>query len=249
MPDNIKLSEMATALNLGAGAWFYTAYEDPSNPGTNAYGKVTLGAIAETLFDDLTFPLLFDTTAKSVSGAINELQKKTASGTTAPASADGVNDDLYIQYHTAGGAAVDALFVKISGSWLQIATGGGAGSASIYSGTTAPTSATGSDNDLYVQYHTSGNENVVDALFVKLSGAWSEIATGGGSSGVELSATLYAGETALAFTDAAIVDGCKIRILTSEFGVGPTAATVSNGTLTLTFTAQQNDLGVEVIIQ
>lgn len=67
----------------------------------------------------------------------------------------------------------------IVGAINEAYAGGGGGGASIILGTTAPTSAQGSDGDLYVQY-TSGTPNVVDALFVKINGAWSEIATGGG---------------------------------------------------------------------
>ena len=57
------------------------------------------------------------------------------------------------------------------------------GGASIMYGTTAPTAQQGSNGNLYVQYTagTGGASDIVDALYVKLDGAWCEIETGGGS--------------------------------------------------------------------
>ena len=63
----------------------------------------------------------------------------------------------------------------------QSGGGGGGGGSTVYLGTSAPSSATGSNADLYVQY-TVGTPNTVDALYVKIAGAWSEISTGGGAS-------------------------------------------------------------------
>ena len=65
---------------------------------------------------------------------------------------------------------------------------------------------------------------------------------------IELTDTLEAGETSLTFTDASITTGSNIRILTSAFGVAPTAVSASAGSLTLTFTAQLSDLDVKVVI-
>lgn len=59
----------------------------------------------------------------------------------------------------------------------QSGGGGGGGGSTVYLGTSAPSSATGSNADLYVQY-TAGSPAVVDALYVKISGAWTEIDTG-----------------------------------------------------------------------
>ena len=65
---------------------------------------------------------------------------------------------------------------------------------------------------------------------------------------IVLTDTLEAGETSLTFTDASITTGSNIRILTSAFGVAPTAVSASTGSLTLTFTAQISDLDVKVVI-
>lgn len=49
-------------------------------------------------------------------------------------------------------------------------------------GTSAPTSQQGANGNLYVQYTegTGGADDEVDAIFVKIDGAWCEISTGGG---------------------------------------------------------------------
>lgn len=61
-----------------------------------------------------------------------------------------------------------------------------------------------------------------------------------------LSATLVTGETSLTFTDAAITDNAMIYIYTNVWGVQPSAVEQSGNTLTLTFDAQSEDLGVKV---
>ena len=65
---------------------------------------------------------------------------------------------------------------------------------------------------------------------------------------VEITDTLEAGETSLTFTDASITTNSNIRILTSVYGIAPTAATATTGSLTLTFAAQASDLEVKVVI-
>ena len=49
-------------------------------------------------------------------------------------------------------------------------------------GTTSPTAQQGANGNLYVQYTegTGGADDEVDAIFVKIDGAWCEISTGGG---------------------------------------------------------------------
>lgn len=61
-----------------------------------------------------------------------------------------------------------------------------------------------------------------------------------------LTGTLTAGQTSLTFTNAAIKTTSAIDIYTSIYGVAPTAATSSTGTLTFTFDAQSENLEVEV---
>lgn len=63
---------------------------------------------------------------------------------------------------------------------------------------------------------------------------------------VILTATLTAGQTSLTFTNAAIKTTSVIDIYTSAYGIAPTDATSSTGTLTFTFDAQAEDMVVEV---
>ena len=63
---------------------------------------------------------------------------------------------------------------------------------------------------------------------------------------VEVEGTLLAGETTITLTDNAITTDSKFDFYTSIFGVNPTAVTVSNGSITLTFDAQKTNMNVEV---
>lgn len=62
----------------------------------------------------------------------------------------------------------------------------------------------------------------------------------------ELTGTLATGETTVTITDSSINDACTYDIYTSVYGVNPTDVTILNNTMTLTFAAQQSDLGVKV---
>lgn len=133
---------------------------------------------------------------------------------------------------------------SIFGAINELAQSGGG--STIRTGTTAPSSDLGTDGELYVQY-TEGSPDTVDALFVKLDDEWCEIATGGASQTV-LTETLEAGQTSVTFTNAAITSGSNIRILTDVFGLAPTGATASAGSLTVTFAAQLADVEVRAVI-
>lgn len=137
---------------------------------------------------------------------------------------------------------------NIIGAINELEQGGG-GTASILTGTTAPSSSLGSNGNLYVQYTegTGGASDVFDAMYVKLDGEWIQIETGGTSETILID-TLEAGETSITFTDASITTGSNIRVLTSVFGIAPTAASASTGSLTLTFASQASDLEVKVVI-
>lgn len=66
----------------------------------------------------------------------------------------------------------------------------------------------------------------------------------------ELTGFLPQGQTTLMFTDAGITSNTIVdNILTSVYGVTPEDMTISNGSLTLTFDAQANDIGVKVVIR
>lgn len=51
----------------------------------------------------------------------------------------------------------------------------------VLSGSGVPTSGTGNNGDIYIQTQTEGVTTTVVGMFVKLSGAWLEISTGGAS--------------------------------------------------------------------
>ncbi|MCR5616902.1 MAG: hypothetical protein K6F83_01280 [Clostridiales bacterium] len=133
---------------------------------------------------------------------------------------------------------------SIIGAINELKAGGGA----ILTGTTTPPTDQGSNGNLYVRYTagTGGASDVVNAMYVKLDDEWCEISTGGGET--VLADILEAGQTSLTFSNATITSGAIIDICTSVFGVMPTGVSASTGSLTLTFTAQANDLGVKVVI-
>ena len=101
----------------------------------------------------------------------------------------------------------------IVGAINEIASGG-AGAAHVIAGSSDPTSAQGNDLDLYVKYATSGGVTSVTGLFVKLSGTWVSIATGGGSSAFIIEVTQseqsYSIDKTAAEIDAAYSDGAAM---------------------------------------
>lgn len=62
----------------------------------------------------------------------------------------------------------------------------------------------------------------------------------------ELTGTLTAGQTSITISDAAILTTSTIDIYTDVFGINPEAVTVSNGSVTLTFSAQSADLSIKL---
>ncbi len=75
------------------------------------------------------------------------------SGTSNPTSAQGVDGQIYVKYQTVSNVdTVTGLYVKLNSAWVEIATGGGGGGAPVLYGTTDPTSAQGSDGQLYMKY-------------------------------------------------------------------------------------------------
>ena len=76
-------------------------------------------------------------------------------------------------------------------------------------------------------------------------GAINEIAQSAGG-GVTVTGTLTAGSTSITLQNAAITSSSTLDFYTDVFGVNPTNAVVSNGSVTLTFEAQAADLGVKV---
>lgn len=120
-------------------------------------------------------------------GTIVRLGIKVITGTSAPTT-QGVDNDIYVQYTTSGNdTEIDAVFVKVSGSWIELPTGG----ASVLMGTTDPTAAIGEDGNLYVKYHVDSNVPSVDGFFVKISGTWASVSSGGGAGYLELTQAQY----------------------------------------------------------
>ena len=68
--------------------------------------------------------------------------------------------------------------------------------------------------------------------------------------GFTLTSTLTAGQTSLTFTDARITENSILSaVYTSIFGVSVKTAEVTNGSLTLTFKEQTEDVTVKVVIK
>lgn len=67
--------------------------------------------------------------------------------------------------------------------------------------------------------------------------------------GTALAGTLQAGATTLALTDASIKSTSLIDVYTDVYGVDIKGQTVSGNTLTLTFSPQNINIGVKVIVR
>lgn len=160
-------------------------------------------------------------------------------GSTVPTTSD-----LSNSYELGFATSTDSLYINNGGSIVRIGQ-------KVLSGTSTPAAANGEDNDLYIQYSTSGNTTTVDAMFVKLSGAWVEISTGGGGgggTGTVLTQTLTAGSTSVTFTNAAITTTSMYQEFTSIYGVHATSISISTGVAVLTYEAQQYDMTVALAI-
>ena len=133
-----KVSAMLAAQTLTQGDLFYLAAENQTSASGYESFKITAGDIAQQILGAFSFPLVLNTTAKNVFGAINEL-KATADdgavvllGTAAPAANAGVDGNIYIRYTTSGNATtITNMYVKISGAWSEVSTGGGGGSSTL----------------------------------------------------------------------------------------------------------------------
>lgn len=127
---DIKIKDLSAALQIDDSAEFVYTQD---NGGTNTTFKAPVNQIARKIAEGTTYTNL-ETTAKTLVGAINELShlgNPIIIGTTAPASSQGANGNIYIQYTAGTGGAddtVDGMFIKINGAWCEISTGGGGGS-------------------------------------------------------------------------------------------------------------------------
>ena len=85
-----------------------------------------------------------------------------------------------------------------------------------------------------------GSLNTTDK---KIIGAINELVARGY---VEVTGTLTAGSTSLTLSDASITTTSTIDIYTDTFGIQPTNAVVTTGSITLSFLAQASDISVKV---
>lgn len=85
-----------------------------------------------------------------------------------------------------------------------------------------------------------GSLNTTDK---KIIGAINELVARGY---VEVTGTLTAGSTSLTLSDASILTTSTIDIYVDTFGIQPVNASVSTGTITLTFLAQASNISVKV---
>ena len=63
---------------------------------------------------------------------------------------------------------------------------------------------------------------------------------------VEVTGTLLTGSTTLVLSDASITSTSTLDVFTDVYGVSPTDMVATTGSVTLTFEAQESDLGVKV---
>ena len=62
----------------------------------------------------------------------------------------------------------------------------------------------------------------------------------------DVTGTLTAGSTSVTLSNAAITTSSTLDIYTDVYGVNPTDVSVSSGSVTLTFEAQESNIGVKV---
>lgn len=70
----------------------------------------------------------------------------------------------------------------------------------------------------------------------------------GGATYTDVAGTLTAGQTTITLQDAAILPTSTVEIYTDVFGVNPTSVVVAAGSVTITFPAQANNIGVKARI-
>ena len=89
---------------------------------------------------------------------------------------------------------------------------------------------------------------VVDTNIVKETVEESFEAGGGGSgaSWTDVTGTLTAGQTSITLSSASTTTSSTIEPFTDVYGIRPTAISVSTGSVTLTFSAQQSNMSVKV---
>lgn len=135
------------------------------------------------------------------------------------------------------------LYVNNSGSIVRIGN-------KVFNGSAAPDSSMGLDGDFYAVTAAASSHIISTDFLQKIEGEW--VSVGGGSGGgggpscFTLSTTLSAGVTTITFTDSRIEPSNRIYPWASEWGVIPSSITVASGSITMTFTARQSAVEVDV---
>ena len=205
--------------------------------------KTSLTALATKIATAFNFTSDLQTTSKTLTGAINEIAQGGGGGST-----DVIADDFSTASTYAVGDYViynDSLYkcttaVTTAGAWDstkwtetlvmdEVEAGGGGG-------TTVVANPSGEATD--------------DLTKVQIGSTIYDIPSGGSSGGVGkiLKGVLTAGQTSITFNHGSITTSSLIDYYTSIFGVNPTNASGSTGSVTLTFAAQSSDMDVAIIV-
>ena len=123
------ISEFTEATSIPIGSLLFASLEDIDSETGYASYYVKTETLAEAIATQYTFSGLA-TDEKTLIGAINSLVGGSGGatvyvGTTDPSSSLGDNGNLYAKYVAGTPPTVSAFYVKISGSWASITTGGG----------------------------------------------------------------------------------------------------------------------------
>lgn len=90
--------------------------------------------------------------------------------------------------------------------------------------------------DPWAASNTNGWESRINAAFAALAPAGF----------IEVSGTLTAGSTSLTLSDASITTSSTLDFFTEKYGLSPETVAVASGSVTLTFEAQDSNIGVKV---
>lgn len=187
-----KLSEMQQATGTrSSGDLEYLAVVDQSSASGYSSRKISSIDKAQTYLNTFLFPLLLNTTSKSIIGAINEIHAAALTliltGTTAPTSSQGEDGNLYVQYTEGTGGVsdrVDAMYVKLDGVWCEVSTGsGGGGTANMTELTQAEYDALERAGELeedmmyFITDGQSGGGVIIDDYTTSSSSVWSSSKT------------------------------------------------------------------------
>lgn len=98
-----------------------------------------------------------------------------------------------------------------------------------------------------VEANPSSGTSAGDLTSIEIDGTKYNIPSGGGSaSWTDVTGTLAAGSTSITLSDVSITTNSTIDLYTNKYGVNPSSVSVSTGSVTLTFPAQQAAVEVKV---